>query len=56
MSYWSDDILVKYAQPNISEADPDINMPYVFMMGEKMAANWAKKQRCSSSLLYYSQA
>jgi hypothetical protein len=23
---------------------PDINMPYVFMLGEKMAAQWAKKQ------------
>lgn len=22
----------------------DINMPYVFMLGEKMAAQWAKKQ------------
>ncbi|KAJ1490148.1 hypothetical protein T484DRAFT_1778005, partial [Baffinella frigidus] len=36
--------------PNISEADPDINMPYVFMMGEKMAAKWAKKQRMFSTV------
>jgi fatty acid desaturase 2 (delta-6 desaturase) len=43
-AWWNYRHYLHHAKPNISDADPDINMPYVFMMGERMAARWAKKQ------------
>jgi hypothetical protein len=29
----------------VAEADPDINMPYVFMLGNEMSKKWGQKQR-----------
>lgn len=29
----------------MAEADPDINMPYVFMLGNEMSKKWGQKQR-----------
>jgi hypothetical protein len=44
--------LVKW-QPNVSDVDPDVNMPYVFMLGEGLARMWAKKQVRAKGPFYH---
>mmetsp|Transcript_37690 Transcript_37690/g.89141 ORF Transcript_37690/g.89141 Transcript_37690/m.89141 type:complete len:491 (+) Transcript_37690:42-1514(+) len=44
-AWWNYRHYLHHAKPNIAEADPDINMPYVFMLGEDMGRAWAEKQK-----------
>ena len=44
-AWWNYRHYLHHSKPNIPENDPDVNMPYVFMLGNELAAAWAKKQR-----------
>jgi len=44
-AWWNYRHYLHHAKPNVAEADPDINMPYVFMLGNEMSKKWGQKQR-----------
>lgn len=56
-AWWNYRHYLHHSKPNVSDVDPDVNMPYVFMLGEGLARMWAKKQRAGTAggILPYDQ-
>ena len=44
-SWWNFRHNLHHSKPNIIKTDPDINFPYLFLLGSKMPIEWAKKRR-----------
>ncbi|XP_077997494.1 acyl-CoA 6-desaturase-like [Glandiceps talaboti] len=44
-SWWNFRHFQHHAKPNIISKDPDVSVPYLFLLGEKMPVMWAKKKR-----------
>ncbi|XP_074647947.1 acyl-CoA 6-desaturase-like isoform X2 [Tubulanus polymorphus] len=43
--WWNFRHFQHHAKPNVMSKDPDINIPYMFLLGDKMPINWAKKKK-----------
>lgn len=44
-SWWNFRHNLHHTKPNIIKTDPDIAVPYLFLLGSKMPKEWAKKRR-----------
>ncbi|PAA55994.1 hypothetical protein BOX15_Mlig023631g1, partial [Macrostomum lignano] len=43
--WWNFRHFLHHSKPNVVGADPDINVPYLFLLGDKMPQEWGKRRR-----------
>jgi fatty acid desaturase len=52
-SWWNYRHFKHHSQPNIVKEDPDVNVPYLFLLGDVIPEKWAEKKAGVHSLYHY---
>lgn len=43
--WWNHRHFLHHSKPNCTKMDPDVNLPYVFMLGRTLPQEWGKKKK-----------